>query len=109
VEARQAAEAALAFAGEEGDPLAAAAAERILLELAARAGRTAEAAERAHRVARAYTGREDAGDGPARLLLALGHGLARAEPKRAGRYLEAARRCHARLAAQGFRPPDGAA
>jgi tetratricopeptide (TPR) repeat protein len=106
-EARRAAEAALAFASEEGDPLAAAAAERILLELAARAGRTSEASERAHRAARAYTGRADAADGPARLLLALGQGLARAEPKRAARYLEAARRCYGRLAGLGFRPPEG--
>ncbi|HEX5137639.1 MAG TPA: hypothetical protein VFY93_11735, partial [Planctomycetota bacterium] len=108
VEARQAAEAALAFAREEGDPLAAAAAERILAELAARAGRTGEASERAHRAARAYTGRVDAGDGPARLLLALGRGLSRAEPARASAYLARAKGCYQRLKGLGFRPPEGA-
>jgi ATP/maltotriose-dependent transcriptional regulator MalT len=104
--ARRAAEEALAFAREEGDPLPAAAAERILAELAARAGRTGEALERAHRAARAYTGRMDALDGPARLLLALGQGLARSEPARAARYLARARSCYARLSSQGFRTPD---
>jgi tetratricopeptide (TPR) repeat protein/energy-coupling factor transporter ATP-binding protein EcfA2 len=108
VEARRAAEGALAFAREEGDPLSAAAAERILVELAARAGRADEASERAHRAARAYTGRTDALDGPARLLLALGQGLARAEPARAAAYLGRARRCYGRLGAQGFRPPEAA-
>jgi len=109
VEARRAAEGALAFAGEEGDPLAAASAERILVELAARAGRTEEAFERAHRAARAYTGRPDALDGPARLLLALGRGLARPEPVRSARFLARARRCCARHLGQGFRVPDPAA
>jgi tetratricopeptide (TPR) repeat protein len=107
VEARRAAEDALAFAREEGDPLEAAAAERILAELAARAGRTGEASERAHRAARAYTGRADSGDGPARLLLALGRGLSRAEPARADRYLARARGCYQRLKGLGFRPPEG--
>jgi tetratricopeptide (TPR) repeat protein len=107
VEARRAAEAALAFAREEGDPLSAAAAERILAELAARAGRSGEASERAHRAARAYTGRADSGDGPARLLLALGRGLARAEPFRAERYMARARACFQRLRGLGFRPPEG--
>jgi tetratricopeptide (TPR) repeat protein len=107
VEARRAAEEALAFAGEVGDPLSAAAAERILVELAARAGRTGEASERAHRAARAYTGRTDVLDGPARLLLALGQGLARSEPARAARYLRRARGCYQRLRGQGFRPPEG--
>jgi ATP/maltotriose-dependent transcriptional regulator MalT len=107
VEARAAAEAALAFAREEGDPLSSAAAERILVELAARAGRTGEAKERAHRAARAYTGRADSGDGPARLLLALGQGLSRSEPERAARYLAGARDCFERLRGLGFRPPQG--
>jgi hypothetical protein len=107
--ARQAAEAVLAFSAEEGDPLSAATAERILAELAARAGRVAEVRERAHRAARAFTGRADAGDGLACLLLALGRGLARSEPVRARRYHEAARRCYGRLQGQGFRPPESLA
>ncbi|MHC4134567.1 MAG: protein kinase domain-containing protein [Planctomycetota bacterium] len=105
-EARRAADVALAFARAQGDPFAAAAAERVLLELAGRAGRPAEAVERAHRAARAYTGRADVGDGPARLLAALGRGLAEADPRRAQRFLRAARRCYDRLEAQGFRPPE---
>ncbi|MHC4490932.1 MAG: hypothetical protein ACYTDU_04845, partial [Planctomycetota bacterium] len=105
-EARRAADVALAFARAQSDPFAAAAAERVLLELAGRAGRPAEAVERAHRAARAYTGRADVGDGPARLLAALGRGLAEADPRRAQRFLRAARRCYDRLEAQGFRPPE---
>jgi len=101
--ARRAADTALAFANEEEAPFAAAAAERVLLELAARAGRVKEADERAHRAARAYTGKSGAGEGPARLLLALHRGYARTDPRRAGGYLRAARRCYGRLEAQGFR------
>jgi tetratricopeptide (TPR) repeat protein len=105
-EARQAADVALAFARAQGDPLGAAAAERVLLELAGRAGHPTEALERAHRAARAYTGRADVRDGPARLLVALWRGLEQADPRGAERYLRAARRCYGRLEAQGFRPPE---
>jgi len=77
------------------------------MELAARAGRAEEARERAHRAARAYTGRADAGDAPARLLLALGRGLAHTAPRRAERYRGVARTCYGRLTAQGFRSPAG--
>ncbi|MHC5051972.1 MAG: serine/threonine-protein kinase, partial [Planctomycetota bacterium] len=105
-EARRAADVALAFARAQGAPFGAAAAERVLLELAGRAGRPAEALERAHRAARAYTGRSDVRDGPARLLVALGRGLRDVRPRRAQRFLQAARRCYERLEAQGFRPPE---
>ena len=101
--ARRGAETALAFAREEEDVLAAASCERILMELAARAGNVAEARTRAHRAARAYTGRFDAGAGPARLLRSLGRGLERADPSRARRLLEASRQCYGRLEAWGFR------
>jgi ATP/maltotriose-dependent transcriptional regulator MalT len=105
-EAGSAADVALAFARAQGDPLAAAAAERVLLELAGLAGRPEEALERAHRAARAYTGRADVKDGPARLLVALGRGLASADPRRAQRFLRAARRRYERFEAQGFKPPE---
>jgi tetratricopeptide (TPR) repeat protein len=105
-EARQAAEVALAFARARGDPFGAAEAERILVELDGRAGRPAKALERAHRAARAYTGRADVRDAPGRLLLALWRGLESTDPRRARRYLRAARRCYRRLEAQGFRPPE---
>jgi len=104
-EARRSAETALAFAQEQGDRFAAAAAERILLELEAREGNLAVALDHAHRVARAYTGRTDAGEGPARLLVALADGFERTAPRRAARYRRAARRCYGRLEAQGFGPP----
>ena len=99
-EARVAAETALAFAREHEDLLAAAEGERILLVLAAREGRPDEVRERAHRAARAYTGRSDVADGPARLLLAYAEGAA---PNRAERLLRRARSCHGRLEAQGYR------
>ncbi len=105
-DARRAAETALAFSHEQGDMFAAAGAERILCELHAKAGRPAVALDHAHRVARAYTGRTDAGEGPARLLLALAEGFTRSAPQRAARYLRAARRCYLRLGMQGFSPPD---
>ncbi|MGQ0612411.1 MAG: serine/threonine-protein kinase [Planctomycetaceae bacterium] len=106
-QARRCAETAIAFAREQGEPLAEAAAERVLAELAARAGRREEARERSHRAARAYTRRSDASDGPARLLAALGRGLERVDPRRAGRYRSAATSCYARLEAQGFRRSFG--
>ena len=99
------AQVALAFAHEEGDVLAAADAERVLMELDLRAGRAEEARARAHRGARAYTGRGDVGADPLRLLQSLARGLETADPARARRYAEAARRCHARLESQGFRAP----
>jgi tetratricopeptide (TPR) repeat protein len=99
--AASAADTVIAFAREQSDLLAAAAAERILAGLAARAGRHDEARTRAHRAARAYTGRGDTGDGPA-LLLAT---LATAGGPLAKRYARAARRCCARLEAAGFRAP----
>ena len=106
-EARRAAETAGAFAHEVGDLLSAAHSERVLLVLAAWAGGWDETKERAHRAARAYTGRHDAGDGPARLLRALARGHARLRPDRAARYEAAAARCYGRLERRGFRPPEG--
>ncbi|MHC4339515.1 MAG: protein kinase domain-containing protein [Planctomycetota bacterium] len=100
-EAQTCAARALAFAREEGDHLAGAEAERILLGVAAARARPEEVALRAHRVARAYTGRADVGDGPPRLLLAL----ARAGGPRAARYLRAARHCYSRMEAEGYRAP----
>jgi hypothetical protein len=76
------------------------------MELAARDGRTDEARDLAHRAARAYTRRADAGDGPARLLVGLGRGLSAASIPRGERYLNAARRCYQRLERLGFRAPE---
>lgn len=103
--ARRAAETVLAFAPEQRDPLDRAAAERILAEIAALEGRREEARRRSHRAARAYTGRPDAGEGPAQLLWALGSGLRHADPAASRRYLRAAGGCYARLEAQGLRRP----
>jgi tetratricopeptide (TPR) repeat protein len=104
--ARPAAETALAFARAHGDPLAEAVARQVLAELAARDDRRREAAGHAHLAARAYTGRADVGDAPARLLQALARGLAEVDPHRAAQYGRAARRCYALLEAQGFRVPE---
>jgi len=103
--ARRAAETALAFAREQGDPLRAAAAERVLLELAGRSGETDEVEERAHRAARAYTGRHDVSDAPARLLLSLARALEWRDPHRAARYRRRADYCYNQLEHKGFRPP----
>ncbi|MDH3592722.1 MAG: hypothetical protein OER88_12630, partial [Planctomycetota bacterium] len=105
-EAAAAAAEALAFAFEHGDPLAVAAAERTLAELAARRDRMDDAHTHAHRAARAYTGRADAGSGPAKLLHALRRGMRETDPTRSDRYRRAAHRCYARLESQGFRAPD---
>lgn len=104
--ARRAAETALAFARELGNPLRAAAAEHVLLELAGRAGLPAEIMDRAHRAARAYTDRRDVRDAPARLLLSLARAWEQAEPARAERYRDRARSCYRRLESRGFLPPD---
>jgi len=102
-EARRSAETALAFARETGALLEGAAAERVLLEMDARAGRTREAAARAHRIARIYSRQRDSGGEPWRLLRSLERGLRAAEPRRAAGYGRAAARCRARLESQGFR------
>jgi tetratricopeptide (TPR) repeat protein len=106
VGARRDAETALAFAHESGVLLEAAAAERVLLEMDARAGRATEAAERAHRIARVYTGRVDVGGEPWRLLTVLARGLARTNPAKAAGYRRAAARCAQRLEARGFRAAE---
>ncbi len=104
-DARRSADTAAAFAREQGDPLAAAHAEQVLLELAARAGRFEEASERAHRAARAYTGRHDVGDAPARLLWAMARSWEHSRPTRAAGLRRAAERCFARLERRGHRIP----
>ncbi|MHC4938827.1 MAG: serine/threonine-protein kinase [Planctomycetota bacterium] len=104
--ARRNAETALAFAQEGGFLLEAAAAERVLLELDAAAGRTAAARARAHRIARIYAQRSDSGGESWRLLCALQRGFARKEPKLSAGYARAAARCRARLEAQGFRAAE---
>jgi len=104
--ARRDAETALAFAHEAGALLEAAAAERVLLELDLRAGREAEGAARAHRVARVYTRRVDVGGEPWRLLVVLARGLSRSNPRRSAGYARAAARCAARLEARGYRAPE---
>ena len=104
--ARRDADSAMAFARESGHLLESLAAERVLLELDARAGREGEAGRRAHRIARVYTERVDVGGEPWRLLVALARGLSRTNPGRAAGYRRAAARCAARLEARGFRAQE---
>ena len=102
-DARRWAETALAFARESGHTLEAAAAERVLLELDARAGLRADVDVRAHRIAQLYAHRGDVAAEPWRLLEALRRGFESTDPRHSAGYARASARCHARLEAQGFR------
>lgn len=102
-DARRWAETALAFARESGHTLEAAAAERVLLEIDARAGKRADVDARSHRIAQLYAHRGDVAAEPWRLLESLRRGYETVDARRSAGYARAAARCHARLESLGFR------